>query len=110
MQKQTVILVTASTSISFLMDLIIYSSAQSQGKGFKLHIPPTKDMVGILVVGVLMGVAIDFTLNKLKRSISTDSENALADLVDAEVEKIRKGEIKDKLPVEIIYLPKKNAV
>lgn len=98
MNKQTIILVTASTGISFLMDLIIFSASAG-----KLKLPPAHDMLKILATGVVMGIAIDYTLKKLERSLSTDAENKLSDVVDETVKKIRDGEIKNQEPVKIIW-------
>lgn len=101
-RKQQLVMITATTSIAFAMDVIIYNSA-SKEKGFKL--PSAKESLQILVVGIVMGLAIDYSLNKIKRSIQTKVENEIDDLADKEVKNIQTNpiEYKDKNPVKIQY-------
>lgn len=103
--KQTVIMMTATTSIAFAMDLIIYNSA----KGGKFGLPKKSEMLQILVVGVVMGFMIDFTLEKIKHAVQSDTENAIDELIEKEKENLKNHpETKGKTPISISYLGKTN--
>ena len=101
-RKQQLIMMGATTTIAFAMDVIIYNSAKKEG-GFKL--PSAKDSLQILIVGIVMGLAIDFSLNKIKRSLQNEVENEIDDLTEKEVKKIQENptEYKGKTPVKIQY-------
>jgi hypothetical protein len=105
MNKRTIIVVGASTAIGFLGDVMTYSVAASkQGDGkFRFVIPKGKDLASVLLLGIVGGFVIDWTLKKIEESLMTEEEKKLNELVMKERDKIEKGQIFGKTPTSIIW-------
>lgn len=103
--KKTAAMVATTTVVAGLADIIIYSigTSKEQGKGFKLLMPKTKDILQILAIGLAMGVAIDFISGKLEDLLMTPEEKQLRDLIEAEVKFINKGQRVNQEPVSIAW-------
>lgn len=99
--KKTIIIVGSSTAIGFLGDVIMYSVAISKGQKFKIHFPKGKDLVQVLVVGFVTGLIVDAVVNAIVESQKKPQEKALDKLVQADLEKIDKGELKTPGPIAI---------
>ena len=104
MNKRTIIVVGASTAIGFIGDVMTYSVAASKGQqGFKFVVPKGKDLASVLLLGIVGGFIIDWTLKQIENSLKSDEERQLDELVDREREKIEKGQIFGKTPKEIVW-------
>jgi hypothetical protein len=104
--KRTVIVVGASTAIGFLGDVLTYSVAAKKDGVFKVTIPKGKDLVSVLVLGIIGGFIIDYALKQIEESLKTPQEKALDDLVASEKQKIelQAGGFTDKRPTGIIWV------
>lgn len=103
MNKQTLIIVSSSAALGFLGDVITYSVAASAGKKFNIHFPKGKDLALVIITGVITGFIIDYAVKEIQRNASTEMENALDDLVQAEKKKIQDGQIKNAIPKSIVW-------
>jgi hypothetical protein len=104
MNKRTLIVVGASTAIGFLGDVMTYSVAASKGQaGFKFVIPKGKDLASVLLLGIVGGFIIDWSLKKIEESLKTDEEVKLDDLVEKEYERIESGELFNKTPQRVVW-------
>ena len=101
LSKRTLIVVGSSTAIGFLGDIATYSVAASKGGAFKVVVPKGKELISVLLLGVVGGFIIDYSLKLIEDSIKTKEEKALDDLVAGEKEKIYSGIIKDLLPTKV---------
>lgn len=103
LDKQTAVVVLASTGIGFLFDVLLYSMAQSeaQGGGFALSMPRGKDLLQLLAVEVVAGLLIDFSIKQLEYAMMSDQERAMTKLVDTEVYNIRTGMRQGVMPAYI---------
>ena len=100
--KQTLIIIGASTAIGFLGDSLTFSIAESQGKSFKFRIPTDpKTVFQILVAGVIGGYLVDLAVRKIQRIVMSDEEKALSDLYEREVESIQSGQRSGVMPSAI---------
>jgi len=106
MNKQTVIIITASTALGFIGDVLTYSIAASKQDGFKLHVPKGKDLALVLISGIVGGYLIDLAVKKISRAASTEAENSLDDAVDSAKAKIAKGELASNMVPTIVWMPK----
>lgn len=104
--KRTVIVVGASTAIGFLGDVLTYSVAAKKDGAFKVTIPKGKDLVSVLVLGIIGGFVIDYALKQIEESLKTPQEKALDNLVASEKQKIelQAGGFANKKPTGIIWV------
>jgi len=104
MNKRTIIVVGASTAIGFLGDVMTYSVAASKGgEKFRFVVPKGKDLASVLLLGIVGGFIIDWTLKQIEESLKTDEERKLDELVRIEKDKIEKGQIFGKTPQQVIW-------
>ncbi len=103
LDKQTVIVVGASTVLGFIGDTLTYSIGASEGKAFHLVMPKGKALVNIIIAGIIGGFIIDYAIKKIERGTMTDEEKKLVDLADAERGKIRKGERAGQVPTQVMW-------
>jgi len=101
---RTLITVGASTVVGLLGDVIIYSLAESKGQRFKIHIPKGKDLVNLIVLGIVVGLVIDFSVSKIEDLQKLEAEKKLDKLVEEESEKIQRGIISNNQnPIEVVW-------
>ena len=105
--KNTLIIVGASTAIGFLGDVIMYSVAASKGKSFKIEMPRGKELAQVLIIGIVTGVIVDFAVNQIVKATKSKEQLALEELVDKDVAKLEKGELKTAGPERILWKPLK---
>lgn len=103
MDKRTAIIVLASTAIGFIGDTLIYSLGQSQGKKFSLHVPTGKSLFQLLALGIVSGIAVDYSIKKIELALKRDEEKLLDRLVEKEKIKINQEIIKGKMPVAVLW-------
>jgi hypothetical protein len=104
--KRTLIVVGSSTAIGFLGDVLTYSvAARKDGASFKITIPKGKDLVSVLVLGIIGGFVIDYALKQIEESLKTPQEKALDKLLTSEKERIQSqsGFYINKNPISIIW-------
>ena len=104
--KQTLIIVGASTAIGYLGDALTYSIAQTtgQGKPFEFSFPRGfKTVAQIIAAGVIGGFIIDYAVKKIERAAMSEEERALADLYDKEVALIQSGSRKGTIPASVLW-------
>jgi hypothetical protein len=103
--KRTLIVVGSSTAIGFLGDVLTYSVAAKKDGAFKITIPKGKDLVSVLVLGIIGGFVIDYALKQIEESLKTPQEKALDALVSSEKERIQleAGGFVGKKPTSIIW-------
>jgi thiamine pyrophosphokinase len=104
--KRTLIVVGSSTAIGFLGDVLTYSVAAKKDGAFKVVIPKGKDLISVLVLGIIGGFVIDYALKQIEESLKTAQEKALDELVSTEKEKIelQEGGFANKKPTSIIWV------
>ena len=100
---RTLIVVGASTIIGFIGDVATYSVAASKGTAFKVVVPKGKDLISVLVLGIIGGFIIDYACKKIEDLVKPDEEVLLDALVIEEKNKIEKGIIKNKNPKEVVW-------
>ena len=103
MNSRTIITVGASTTVGFVGDLLMYSLAASKGGKFKIEFPRGKELFNVILLGVVGGIVLDYTLGKIEYGLKTKEERELDKLVDREVEKIYEGTLRDKNPIEVVW-------
>ena len=103
MNRQTVIIISASTALGFIGDVLTYSIAASKGGSFKMHVPKGKDLLFVVIAGVVGGYLIDLAVKKIQRAASSEAENALDDVVEEEKKKIAAGGVTGEMP-KIIWI------
>jgi hypothetical protein len=104
--KRTVVVVTASTAIGYLGDVLMYSLAKKddkKGAKFKIEFPKGKEAFQLLAVGFLSGVVIDYAVKKIEVAMQSDTEKKLQALLDAEKAKLAAGQNLNMDPVGIIW-------
>ena len=101
--RQTAITIGATTAISLLADIVIFSIGASEGGKFKLVIPSGKDAVKLVAAGVVMGVAIDWSAKKVEHFFMSEAERELETITQTEKNKIRSGERGTSMPVAVTY-------
>lgn len=103
--KKTLTIVTASTAIGFIGDVIIYSLGESKGGKFKIAFPKGMEAVKLLGLGIITGLVVDFAVKQVEKATQTAQEKMLADLVQAELERIQQGERKNLAPQAVLWKP-----
>ena len=103
MDKRTAIIVLASTAIGFLGDTLIYSLGQSAGKKFSLHVPTGKSLFQLLALGIISGIAVDYSIRKIELALKQEEEKLLDQLVEKEKVKINTEVVKGKMPVAVLW-------
>lgn len=103
LDKRTAIIVGASTAIGFLGDAVIYSLGESKGGKFKLVIPKGTAALQLLALGVITGLAVDFSIKQIESALLTKQEASLQKLVEIELAKIRLGERQGLMPEGVIW-------
>ena len=102
--RQTLVVVLASTALGFVADTLVYSiGAASDGDKFKIEVPKGMEAVKLLLVGAATGFAIDYVVKKVEYTLMNDAEKKLTEISEAEKQKIRSGERKNQLPIEVMY-------
>jgi hypothetical protein len=103
--KRTLIVVGSSTAIGFLGDVLTYSVAAKKDGVFKVTIPKGKDLISVLVLGIIGGFVIDYALKQIEESLKTPQEKALDALVASEKERVQleAGGFIGKRPTGIIW-------
>jgi hypothetical protein len=99
--KQTLIVIGASTAIGFLGDCMIYSLAASKGGKFKLAVPKGMEAFKLLALGVATGFVVDFAIKKISYAIMQEQERDLIAVAEKEREKIRTGEVAGLKPLSV---------
>lgn len=105
-QKRQIIVVASSTAIGFLGDVVMYSVAKSEGKKFKFQVPKGKDLAQVLIVGFITGVIIDFVVEKIIESQKPQYEKDLDKIVQKDLNRIDKGELKVETARKIDWVQK----
>lgn len=101
---RTLVTVGASTVVGLLGDIIIYSLAESKGQSFRLHIPKGKDLINLVVLGIVVGLVIDLSVKKIEDLQKLPAEKKLDELVEEESKKVQKGIIaENQNPVEVVW-------
>lgn len=90
--RQTLIVIGASTALGYLGDALTFSIADSKGKDFKWTWPTGKAALQILAAGIIGGFILDWGVQKIQRWAMSDEEKALADIYAKEVELIQSGQ------------------
>jgi hypothetical protein len=101
MNKRTLIVVGASTAIGFLGDVATYSVAASKGGAFRIVFPKGKELVSVLLLGVVGGFILDYGVKLIEDSVKTQEERELDKLVSGEKEKIYSGIIRNLKPTKV---------
>jgi hypothetical protein len=103
--KRTATIVLTTTAIALIGDLIMYSmSAPPKGK-FSLVLPKGKDLAIFLAIGITAGIAVDQVVKVAEKTVKSDEELALDDLVELEKEKSIKGDISEDLePTDVVWI------
>ena len=99
--SRTLIIVGTSTAVGFLGDVATYSVAASKGGKFRIVIPRGKELVSVLLLGVVGGFILDYAAKLVENSLKTPEERALDELVGKEKEKIYAGVIKNEKPTQV---------
>ena len=103
LNKKTAIIIGASTAVGFIGDVMTYSVAASKGGKFRIAVPKGRDLVNVLVLGIVGGFILDYALKGIENALKTKEEKLLDDLVEKEKVKIEQGQIVNKNPREIIW-------
>ena len=101
MNKRTLIVVGASTAIGFLGDVATYSVAASKGGAFRIVFPKGKELVSVLLLGIVGGFILDYGVKLIEDSVKTQEERELDKLVSGEKEKIYSGIIRNLKPTKV---------
>jgi hypothetical protein len=99
--SRTLVLVATSTAVGFLGDVATYSVAASKGSALRVVFPKGKELVSVLLLGVVGGFILDYAAKKVEDSLKTKEEKALDELVSGEKEKIYSGIIKNLIPTKV---------
>lgn len=102
--KRTLIVVGASTAIGFLGDIMTYSVAASKGGPMRVVSPRGKELLAVILLGIVGGFIIDYTLKAIEHSLKSEEELSLDDLVEKERKKIILGEIKNEIPSKVLWV------
>ena len=81
MNKRTLIVVGASTAIGFLGDVATYSVAASKGGAFRIVFPKGKELVSVLLLGIVGGFILDYGVKLIEENVKTQEERELDKLV-----------------------------
>lgn len=101
--RQTAITIGATTAISLLADIVIFSIGASEGGKFQLVIPSGKDAVKLIAAGIVMGITIDWSAKKVEHLFMSEAEKELEAITQTEKNKIRSGERGTSMPVAVTY-------
>ncbi len=99
--QKTALFITVSTAVGFVGDVFTYSFAESKGKKFALHMPKGKQLVQVIIFGIVSGVLLDAMMNGIVNSLKSQQEKDLEKLVKADLAKIEAGELKVSTPIKI---------
>ena len=99
--SRTLIIVGTSTAVGFLGDVATYSVAASKGSSFRIVIPKGKELLSVILLGVVGGFILDYAAKLVEDSLKTPEERALDELVGKEKEKIYSGIIKNEKPTQV---------
>lgn len=103
LDKNTAIVIIASTAIGFIGDTLIYSLGQSAGGKFKVFVPTGKPLVQLLALGIVSGFIIDMAVKGISDQLKAEEELKLDKLVAEEIARIRKGEVTGKTPSQVVW-------
>lgn len=103
LNKNTLIIIAASTAIGFVGDVLTYSLGESRGGKFKIFVPKGKALVQLLALGIVSGFVIDFAVKGIVDSLKSAEEKKLDKLVSDELQRIRTGEVAGKDPKQILW-------
>ena len=101
--SRTLVLVGTSTAVGFLGDVATYSVAASKGGAFRIVVPKGKELVSVLLLGVVGGFILDYAAKLVEDALKTKEELALDKLVGKEKEKIYSGAIKNQTPTQVSW-------
>ena len=101
--SRTLVLVGTSTVVGFLGDVATYSVAASKGGAFRIVVPKGKELVSVLLLGVVGGFILDYAAKLVEDALKTKEELALDKLVGQEKEKIYSGAIKNQTPTQVSW-------
>lgn len=101
--KRTLVTIGASTAIGFLGDLMVYSLAESKGGPFKIHMPKGKQLITLIIMGIVVGIGIDYAVKWVENSQKTKADIELEALIEKEKKRILAGELEGKIPQQIVW-------
>ena len=103
--KRTATIVLTTSAIALIGDLIMFSmSAPPKGK-FSLVLPKGIELLKVLAISVVAGIAVDQVVKVAEKTVKSDEELALDDLVELEKEKSIKGDISEDLePTDVVWI------
>jgi hypothetical protein len=104
MNKRTLIVVGASTAIGFLGDVATYSVAASKGGAFRIVFPKGKELVSVLLLGIVGGFILDYGVKLIEENVKSQEERELDKLVSGEKEKIYSGIIRNLKPTKVEWV------
>lgn len=104
MNKRTLIVVGASTAIGFLGDVATYSVAASKGGAFRIVFPKGKELVSVLLLGIVGGFILDYGVKLIEENVKSQEEKELDKLVSGEKEKIYSGIIRNLKPTKVEWV------
>lgn len=102
--QRTLIVVGASTAVGFLGDVATYSVAASKGQSFRVVFPKGKELVQVLLLGIVGGFILDYAAKFVEDAVKTPEEKALDNLVEGEKQKIYSGLITNQTPTKIDWV------
>lgn len=102
--QRTLIVVGASTAVGFLGDVATYSVAASKGQSFRIVVPKGKELVQVLLLGIVGGFILDYAAKFVEDAVKTPEEKALDNLVEGEKQKIYSGLITNQTPTKIDWV------
>ena len=101
--KNTAIVVAASTAIGFIGDVLIYSLGESKGGKFKVVVPKGAELAKLLALGFFSGLVIDAAVKQVQTATMSAQEKKLAELLEAERERIANGPREKMIPTSIVW-------
>lgn len=100
-KKRDVLVVTATTGIGLLSNVISYSIKLPQAKGHKFGFafPKGIELTYVLVTSFVAGVIVNKVLSSIEDSVKTKEEKLLEQAYADAVKKAKEGEVRDKNPM-----------
>lgn len=90
---KTAMVIGVSTGVGFLGDVLMFSLAKSKGGKFRLHFPKGMELVQVLILGAITGVAIDFVVRQVENAVKDDVEKKIEQIAEQEKEKYYAGQV-----------------
>lgn len=97
--KRTLTVVGVSTALGFIGDVATFSIGAK-----KLMFPKGKELVLLIVLGIVSGFIIDAAIKAVDDAQKLPEEKKLEGLVDKEKKKILSGEVVGKTPVKVDWV------